>query len=66
MNHTITRSPKDIKVKYRNLGLETVLDGQLFNVLPTSAGVRLNNPLDTDLLSGRKKTNLEFFIEQLF
>ncbi len=66
MKYTIDRTPKDIKVTYRSAGLELLMDGNLFNVLPVSFGIRYAQLLDKDLLRNTQKPKIEFIVEQLF
>ncbi len=66
MRYILDRSPKDFKLAYRSTGVEILLDGNLFNVLPLSAGIRYAHLLDKDLIRNSRKPRFEFILEQLF
>jgi hypothetical protein len=66
MNNVVIRNPRNLEINYHSIGTELLFDGNLFNALPVSFGLRFSHLNDTDLLRRSKKQQIEFIIEQLF
>lgn len=66
MHNIVNRNPKNLEINYRSIGTELLLDGNLFNALPVSFGLRYSHLLDKDLLLNNKKPRIDLLIEQLF
>lgn len=62
----IVGATRTLNINYQTVGTEMILDLQLFNSVPGSFGLRINNPLDTDRVNGKKRASTEFFIDSFF
>lgn len=66
MQSTLKRQQDQFKINYASSGVEVLFDGNGFNVLPLSFGVRFSYLWDRDLIRNTRRPQLEFIIEQLF